>query len=193
MRTKSIVASSKIHCNMDGCKTGSRQHRIPSQPVASSPRDVGNQSARRGTQAEAKCPAAVGVTAVSAAVASLARGTAQGVWWRSSMNDPSGSWEDTKALSKAGTGNPRDRNAISPKLDTPNRAWTGFRHFCCLLQLICSHKESFLLCEPCWVQLCLTGTQPRQCKETPRTMKLYIAFFESSSPERQRWVTALLP
>lgn len=80
----------------------------------------------------------------------------------------------------------------TPKLDTPNRAWRGFRNFCCLLQLIWSHKKSFLLCKSCWVQLCMTGTQPRQCKETPRMMELHIAFFESSSLEIWMQITALL-
>ena len=78
------------------------------------------------------------------------------------------------------------------KLDTPDSAWRVFRHFCCLPQLIWSHKESLLLCESCWVQLCMTGTQLRQCKETPRTMGLYAAFFESSSLELRRRIAALL-
>ena len=113
MRTKTIVASSNIHCNTDGCKTGSKEHWILSQSVASSSRDVSRQSTHCGTQAEAELRAAVGITAISAApeVASLARGRAQGVWRRSSTNDPSGPWEDTKVLTKARTGNPRDRKA----------------------------------------------------------------------------------
>lgn len=57
--------------------------------------------------------AVVVITAVSAVakVASLTRGRAPGICWRSSTNDPSGSWEDTKVLPEAGTGNPRDRRA----------------------------------------------------------------------------------
>lgn len=113
MRTKTIVASSNIHCNTEGCKTGPKQHQILSQSVASLSRDMSSQNTHCGTQAEAELLAALRITTVSAAaeVASLARGRAQGVWWRSSKNDPSGSWEDTKVLTKAGTGNPRDRKA----------------------------------------------------------------------------------
>jgi len=113
MTTRTIAASSDIHSNTDGCKTGSKQHWILSQSVAPSSRDVRSQSAGCGTQAKAAPPAAVGITAISAAaeVASLARGRAQGVRRRSSTNDPSGSWEDTKVLTKARTGNPRDRKA----------------------------------------------------------------------------------
>lgn len=70
-----IVASSDTRCNMDGCKTGSEQHWILSQSVASSSRDVSSQSTHCGTQAEPEVPAAVGIAAISPAgeVASLAR------------------------------------------------------------------------------------------------------------------------
>lgn len=42
------------------------------------------------------------------------------------------------------------------------------------------------------VQLCMTGTQPGQNKETPRTVGFYIAFFDSSSLEIRMQSTALV-
>lgn len=112
-RTKTTVASSNIQCNTNGCKTGSKQHGILSQSVAPSSRAVSSQSTHCGTQVAAELLAAVVIRAISAAaeVASVARGRAQGVWQRSSTNNPSGPWEDTKVLTKAKTGDPRDRKA----------------------------------------------------------------------------------